>query len=96
MQQNHVVRLDRILYEITDLIVDEYFTLLDESADDISKVESVCCNIIPFREVQEFLSAPCAGIRRQNSNTGMHARSVRGSSFGPRETACFWIERSVR
>jgi len=41
VQQNHVVRLDRILYEITDLIVDEYLTLLDESADDISKVESV-------------------------------------------------------
>ena len=41
VQQNHVVRLDRILYEVTDLIVDEYLTLLDESADDISKVESV-------------------------------------------------------
>src|SRR6478672_7207020 len=41
VQQNHVVRLDRILYEITDLIVDEYLALLDESADDISKVESV-------------------------------------------------------
>ena len=41
VQQNHVARLDRILYEITDLIVDEYLALLDESADDISKVESV-------------------------------------------------------
>jgi len=41
VQQNHVARLDRILYEITDLIVDEYLALLDDSAEDISKVESL-------------------------------------------------------
>jgi magnesium transporter len=41
VQQNRVTRLDRILYEITDLIVDEYLVFLDDSADDISKVESL-------------------------------------------------------
>src|SRR2546423_12760164 len=41
VQQNHVDRLDRILYHITGLIVDEYLALLDESAEDISKVESL-------------------------------------------------------
>lgn len=41
VQQSHVARLDRILYEITDLIVDEYLALLDESAEGISKVESL-------------------------------------------------------
>ncbi len=41
VQQNHVTRLDRILYEITDLIVDEYLALLDDSAEDISKIESL-------------------------------------------------------
>src|SRR5437868_584829 len=41
VQQNRVTRLDRILYEITDLIVDEYLVFLDYSADDISKVESL-------------------------------------------------------
>ena len=46
-------------------------------------------NMILFREVQGFLSAPCAGIRRQNSNTGMDARSVRGRVSDPGETVCF-------
>jgi magnesium transporter len=41
VQQTHVARLDRILYEITDLIVDEYLALLDDSAEEISKVESL-------------------------------------------------------
>src|SRR5439155_1363670 len=41
VQQTHVARLDRILYEITDLIVDEYLALLDDSSEDISKVESL-------------------------------------------------------
>jgi magnesium transporter len=41
VQQTQVARLDRILYEITDLIVDEYLALLDDSAEDISKVESL-------------------------------------------------------
>lgn len=41
VQQNHVARLDRILYEITDLIVDDYLALLDDSAEAISKVESL-------------------------------------------------------
>ena len=41
VQQNHVARLDRIFYEITDLIVDEYLALLDDLAEEISKVESL-------------------------------------------------------
>lgn len=41
VQQNHVNRLDRILYEIADLIVDEYLALLDDSAEDIARVESL-------------------------------------------------------
>jgi magnesium transporter len=41
LQQTRVARLDRILYEITDLIVDEYLALLDDSAEEISKVESL-------------------------------------------------------
>jgi len=41
VQQNQVTRLDRIFYEITDLMVDEYLALLDDSAEDISKVESL-------------------------------------------------------
>jgi len=41
VQQNHIARLDRILYEITDLIVDEYLAFLDDSAEDISQVESL-------------------------------------------------------
>jgi len=40
VQQNHIARLDRILYELTDLMVDEYLAFLDDSAEDISKVES--------------------------------------------------------
>ena len=41
VQQNHVTRLDRVLYEITDLIVDEYLAFLDDSSENISKVESL-------------------------------------------------------
>ena len=41
IQENHITRLDRILYEITDLIVDDYLAFLDDSAEDISKVESL-------------------------------------------------------
>lgn len=41
VQQSQVSRLDRILYEITDLIVDEYLAFLDDSAENISKVESL-------------------------------------------------------
>lgn len=40
VQQNRVERLDRIFYVLTDLIVDEYLALLDNSAEDIAKVES--------------------------------------------------------
>jgi magnesium transporter len=38
-QQNNVKRLDQILYVIVDLIVDDYLTLLDKFAEDISRVE---------------------------------------------------------
>ena len=38
-QQNAVRRLDQILYAIVDLIVDEYLSLLDKFAEDISRVE---------------------------------------------------------
>lgn len=40
LQQNHVQRLDRVLYVLTDLMVDEYLGLLDASAEDIAKMES--------------------------------------------------------
>lgn len=40
VQQNHVDRLDRILYLLTDFIVDEYLAVLDESAEEIEKLES--------------------------------------------------------
>lgn len=40
VQQNRVERLDRIFYELIDLIVDEYLSFLDKSAEDISKLES--------------------------------------------------------
>jgi magnesium transporter len=40
VQENHIDRLDRILYVLMDLIVDEYLTYLDNSAEAISKVES--------------------------------------------------------
>jgi magnesium transporter len=41
VQENHVTRLDHVLYEITDLIVDEYLAFLDDSSENISKVESM-------------------------------------------------------
>ena len=41
VQENHVTRLDRVLYEMTDLIVDEYLAFLDDSSENISKVESL-------------------------------------------------------
>jgi magnesium transporter len=41
VQENHVARLDRVLYEITDLIVDDYLAFLDDSSENISKVESL-------------------------------------------------------
>ena len=41
VKENHVTRLDRVLYEITDLIVDEYLAFLDDSSENISKVESL-------------------------------------------------------
>ena len=41
VQENHVTRLDRILYQVTDLIVDEYLAFLDDSSENISKVESL-------------------------------------------------------
>jgi magnesium transporter len=41
VQENHVTRLDRILHQMTDLIVDEYLAFLDDSSEDISKVESL-------------------------------------------------------
>src|SRR6476469_8373960 len=40
VQENHVERLDRILYLLMDLIVDEYLTHLDNSAEAIAKIES--------------------------------------------------------
>ena len=40
VKQNHIDRLDRILYVLTDFIVDEYLSVLDESSDEIEKVES--------------------------------------------------------
>ncbi len=40
VQQNHVDRLDRILYLLTDFIVDEYLAVLDDSSDEIEKLES--------------------------------------------------------
>ena len=40
VQENHVERLDRILYLLMDLIVDEYLTHLDNSAEDIAKIET--------------------------------------------------------
>jgi len=41
VQENHVTRLDRILYQIADLFVDEYLAFLDDSSENISKVESL-------------------------------------------------------
>jgi len=41
VQQGRTTRLDRIFYEITDLIVDGYLAFLDDSAENISKVESL-------------------------------------------------------
>ena len=41
VQENRVTRLDRVLYEITDLIVDDYLAFLDDSSENISKVESL-------------------------------------------------------
>lgn len=40
IKQNKVDRLDRVLYAVTDLIVDEYLALLDRSAEDIAKIET--------------------------------------------------------
>jgi magnesium transporter len=40
VEQNNVKRLDRILYMLTDFIVDEYLAVLDESSDQIEKLES--------------------------------------------------------
>ena len=40
VQQNKVERLDRILYALTDLVVDEYLALLDKSAEEIAKIEA--------------------------------------------------------
>jgi len=40
VEQNHVDRLDRILYLLTDFIVDEYLVVLDESSEEIEKLES--------------------------------------------------------
>jgi len=41
VEQNHVARLDRILYMLADFIVDEYLALLDESSEQIEKLESL-------------------------------------------------------
>jgi magnesium transporter len=41
VQQNHVERLDRILYILTDQIVDEYLSVLDKSSEQIEKVETL-------------------------------------------------------
>ena len=40
VQENRVERLDRVFYVLMDLIVDEYLSVLDDSAEEISKVES--------------------------------------------------------
>jgi magnesium transporter len=40
VKENRVERLDRIFYVLMDLIVDEYLSVLDNSAEEISKVES--------------------------------------------------------
>jgi magnesium transporter len=40
VQQNKVDRLDRILYLLSDFIVDEYLDVLDESSEEIEKLES--------------------------------------------------------
>jgi magnesium transporter len=41
IEQNHIDRLDRILYLISDFIVDEYLSVLDKWSDEIEKIESV-------------------------------------------------------
>jgi len=40
VQENRVDRLDRIFYVLMDLVVDEYLLVLDNSAEEISQVES--------------------------------------------------------
>ena len=45
VQQNHVVRLDRILYEFTDLIVDEYLACWTNRPMTFRRSNRLCCNI---------------------------------------------------
>jgi magnesium transporter len=41
VEQNHIQRLDRILYILTDQIIDEYLSVLDKSSEQIEKVENL-------------------------------------------------------
>ena len=71
VQQGQIVRLDRILYEITDLIVDEYLAFLDDSADNISKVETVVLERPEPKVLREIFRLKRCLIDFRRSASGM-------------------------
>jgi len=71
VQQNHVERLDRILYVITDHIVDEYLSVLDESAEQIEKLESAVLQTPEPAVLNELFRLKRRLIEFRRSGSGM-------------------------
>ena len=71
VRQNHVERLDRILYALMDFIVDEYLAVLDESAEQIEKLESAVLETPEPPVLNEIFRLKRRLIEFRRSGSGM-------------------------
>ena len=71
VKQNRVDRLDRILYVLTDFIVDEYLAVLDESSEEIESLESVVLSRPDPEVVSDIFKLKRRLVEFRRSTTGM-------------------------
>ncbi len=71
VHENHVERLDRILYMLTDFIVDEYLSVLDESSEQIEKLESLVLQTPEPSVLNEIFRLKRRLIEFRRSGSGM-------------------------
>jgi magnesium transporter len=71
VEENHVARLDRVLYVLTDFIVDEYLEALDRSSDDIEEVESAVLSSPEPEVVSEIFRLKRRLLDFRRASTGM-------------------------
>lgn len=71
IEQDKLTRLDRILYLLTDLIVDEYLSVLDKWADQIEKIESMVLRRPGPQTLSEIFRLKRRLIEFRRSGSGM-------------------------